>query len=368
MSTDPTAHVARVVLPCADLDAELAFFARLGFAVQAIWPADDPRTAIVAAHGLSLELTRTESTSPGVSPGVSPPTIHLACADPSAQAARWGAESRTLVAPSGARLTVVDAEPPLILPDPAPSLAVSRSDAGWVVGRAGMAYRELLPGRQGGRFIASQIRIAAGGPVSDWVHHHAIRLQLVYCHRGWVRVVYEDQGPPFVMHPGDCVLQPPHIRHRVLESSDGLEVVELACPAEHLTRSDPAVTLPTEHVRPDRVFGGQRFVRHVAAAAASRPWRFPGFSARDTGIAAATDGLADVRVVRAEPGAPPLAYAHDGELAFLFVCAGALAVDGPGVAGELAADSAIALPAGVAYRLTASEGLELLEVRVGARG
>jgi quercetin dioxygenase-like cupin family protein len=41
---------------------------------------------------------------------------------------------------------------------------------------------------------------------------------MIYCHRGWVRVVYEDQGEPFVMHPGDCVLQPPGIRHRVLEA------------------------------------------------------------------------------------------------------------------------------------------------------
>ena len=51
--------------------------------------------------------------------------------------------------------------------------------------------------------------------------------------RGWVRLVYEDQGEPFVLKAGDLVLQPPEIRHRVLESSTGLEVVEIASPAVH---------------------------------------------------------------------------------------------------------------------------------------
>src|SRR5690349_7367988 len=101
-----------------------------------------------------------------------------------------------------------------------------------------MRYRDLLPGRQGGRFIASAIRIDQGGPVPDYVHYHRVRFQLLYCVRGWVRVVYEGQGDPFVMAPGDCVLQPPRIRHRVLESSPGLEVIEVAGPAEHETLAD----------------------------------------------------------------------------------------------------------------------------------
>ena len=68
---------------------------------------------------------------------------------------------------------------------------------------------------------------------------------MIYCHRGWVRVVYEGQGEPFVMYPGDRVIQPPEIRHRVLESSDGLEVVELGCPAEHETWVDHSWNCPT---------------------------------------------------------------------------------------------------------------------------
>jgi hypothetical protein len=66
-----------------------------------------------------------------------------------------------------------------------------------------MQYRNLLPGRLGGELVASHIRIPRGGLVPDYVHWHDIRLQLIFCYKGWVRVVYEDQGPPFVMQPGD---------------------------------------------------------------------------------------------------------------------------------------------------------------------
>ena len=36
-----------------------------------------------------------------------------------------------------------------------------------------------------------------------------VGFQLIFCYRGWVEVVYEDQGAPFVLHAGDCVIQGP---------------------------------------------------------------------------------------------------------------------------------------------------------------
>ncbi|MFT5288179.1 MAG: quercetin dioxygenase-like cupin family protein [Planctomycetota bacterium] len=87
-----------------------------------------------------------------------------------------------------------------------------------------MRYRDLIPECLGSRFIASHIQIAGGGPVPDNVYFHALRFQMIFCLSGWVKLVYEDQGDPFVLRAGDCVIQPPHIRHRVLESSPGLEV------------------------------------------------------------------------------------------------------------------------------------------------
>src|SRR5262245_49822828 len=174
---------------------------------------------------------------------------------------------------------------------------------------------------------------------------------MIYCKAGWVRVVYEDQGEPFVLEAGDCVLQPPEIRHRVLEASPGLEVVELSCPAEHVTMVEHDVDLPTAARRPDRDFGGQRFVRHQATGATWQPWRWAGSEARDTGIAAATDGLASVQVVRpASDGATggagtPVTVCHDAELWFLFVLDGAVTIAAEGHPPEpLTAGGSVAVP------------------------
>ena len=46
------------------------------------------------------------------------------------------------------------------------------------------------------------------------------------------------------MEAGELVLQPPLIRHRVLESSPGLEVVEISAPALHETFADHDLKLP----------------------------------------------------------------------------------------------------------------------------
>jgi mannose-6-phosphate isomerase-like protein (cupin superfamily) len=135
----------------------------------------------------------------------------------------------------------------------------------WSIGRAGMMYRDLIPDRLGGKVIASHIRIVGGGPVDDRVHYHKVDFQLIYCLKGAIRVVYEDQGEPFWLRPGDCVLQPPEIRHRVLEAEAGSEVIEITSPAEHETWFDHELHLPTASTNPERAFSGQRFVRHQAA-------------------------------------------------------------------------------------------------------
>jgi mannose-6-phosphate isomerase-like protein (cupin superfamily) len=229
-----------------------------------------------------------------------------------------------------------------------------------------MRYRDLVPDRQGGRFVASHIHIPDGGPVPDYVHFHRVRFQLIYCHRGWVRVVYEDQGPPFVMEAGDCVLQPPRIRHRVLESSEGLEVIEIGCPAEHETVADHALTLPTATRRPEREFEGQRFVHHRASAAVWQPWTLPGFESRDLGIATATGALAGACVARrgGGPATSPM-LRHDAELLLTFVLQGELSLCCESRAGQkLGPDDCCVVPAGLAYALKdCSPELELLEVR-----
>lgn len=284
-----------------DLTEAIQYFThRLGFRLEMIIPADAPQAAIVSGQGLTLRL---------------------------------------------------EAEPMTV--------SVATDDA-WHEGRAGMQYRDLIPGRLGGRVIASHIRIPNGGPVADYVHYHRVRFQMIYCKAGWVRVVYEDQGPPFVLEAGDCVLQPPEIRHRVLEASPGLEVIEIGCPAVHETWVEHELQLPTSQVLPARQFSGQHFVRHQASTAQWTPWRVAGFEMRDTGIAAATRGLASVRVVRATTATTAVIAGHADELLFYFV------LQGEGAFAyhrqPLQAGDSRVISTGLAHTLHAQAGLEILEV------
>jgi len=359
-------RLAQVLLPCRDLAATLAFFTdRLGFKVNLIFPADSPQAAVISGHGLTLRLETADETA-------TPMTLRLLCDLSSLPKGT----PLVLIAPGGTRIELIEARQPVEVPEGRQEFVLSRmggsdgSADGWGVGRAGMQYRDLIPSRLGGRFIASHIRIPEGGPVPDYVHFHRIRFQMIYCKTGWARLVYEDQGEPFLFHAGDCVLQPPEIRHRVLEASAGLEVIEIGCPALHETFADHAMTLPTPHLLPARDFGGQRFVRHVAAEARWLPWRADGFEARDTGIAAATDGLAGVRVARPQKSAGVKAVfgPHSGEFLFLFVLAGQITLDVEGFGQHrLKANDSCVIPAAADYALETGAGSEILEVTLPAK-
>jgi quercetin dioxygenase-like cupin family protein len=175
-----------------------------------------------------------------------------------------------------------------------------------------------------------------------------------------VRVVYEDQGEPFLMHAGDLVLQPPEIRHRVLESSPGLEVVEISCPALHVTLADHDMALPNDRVDSGRSFVGQRFLRHLAA---DTPWTpLHGMEAQETAIGQATGGLAEARTFR--PGASAVAEfpPHDGELMLGFVLEGSAFLHFGGI-NKLSPGDAFVIPPGDRWSLSdASDDLRLLQV------
>jgi mannose-6-phosphate isomerase-like protein (cupin superfamily) len=347
---------AEIVLPGAALDATLAFFAGLGFRLETIFPADAPAVAVLAGHGLRLRLDGDFAGAPG--------TIRLRCRAPETLA---GGRT-TLSAPNGTRVELVAAETRLVLPTLRPRFVVSHmaDAAAWSAGRAGMEYRDLIPDRLGGRFIASHIAIAEGGAVPDYVHFHKVRFQMIFCRKGRVRVVYEDQGAPFWLEPGDCVVQPPQIRHRVLESTPGLEVVEIGCPALHETWADHAMTLPNPTIDRDRDFSGQRFHRHIASEVAPTPWREAGFARRDTGIGAATAGLAGASVIYPGGATATKTLRHEGEFLFFFVLAGAMRLEAEGH-HVLAPGDAVTIPAGMDYALSAcSADLALLEVTLPA--
>jgi quercetin dioxygenase-like cupin family protein len=284
-----------------DLNLAIDDLREQGFRLEVIYPADDPKTAVLSRAGETVRIAMPDA--PALSSG---------------------------------------------LPPFAPGFVLTHAGAAAGQGRAGMLYRDLIPSRLGGRYIASHIGIPDGGPVSDWVHYHRIALQMIYVRRGWVRVVYEDQGRPFVMNQGDLVLQPPEIRHRVLESSPGLEVVEISAPALHETFADHELKLPNG-TDPDRTFGGQRFLHHSAA---STPWTpFSGAAARETRMKEATGGIAEVRTIcsgaASEIDFPP----HEGELVFGFVLDGTACLD-HGEHFELGPADAVVIPPGEPWRLS----------------
>ena len=202
MSYDPSvAHTVEVD----DLDKAIAHYGADNYRLDMISPADDPREALLSSHEGSVRLV-----------------------------------SRNTAGATRTRVTTNE----------------------WVCGRAGMEYRDLIPDRLGGKVIASHIRLNEGGPVPDYVHYHKIAFQVIYCKQGQIRVVYEDQGEPFWLETGDLVLQPPEIRHRVLECTAGAEVIEITSPAEHETWVDHEMELPTSGIDGERLFGERRFFRH----------------------------------------------------------------------------------------------------------
>ena len=349
---------AQVLVLCAELEPNLRFWTeRLGFRIEAIFPADDPTTAMISGHGLQLRLQ--QAAHNGVQ------TIYLLCDDP----LQTGAGQGTLTAPNGLVVRLVHANPPMHLPPTEQKLVLTRATGSdtWGLGRAGLRYRDLLPERHGGAFIASHIRVLDGGPVPDYVHFHKIRFQTIFCRKGWVRVSYQGQGESFIMHAGDCVLQPPMIRHRVLESSAGAEVVEVSAPAEHITLADHGLSLPGPDLPSGHDFAGPRFVHHVAATAAWMPWRAAGFEVQDTGIGSATDGLAGVRVVRAMRAGAATQQKHNTELCFYFVLSGELTIQCDTLAETLRPDDCITIPGGMTYSLgPCSADLHMLEVTLPA--
>ncbi len=65
-------------------------------------------------------------------------------------------------------------------------------------------------------------------------HYHEVAFQLLYCLKGWIKYEFEGQGE-IVMHVGSCWLEPPKIKHTVLDYSDDCELLEVVLPADFKT-------------------------------------------------------------------------------------------------------------------------------------
>lgn len=349
-----TPILAEVLLPTKELRDDLPFFTKtLGMRLETIFPADDPSVASFSGHGLRIRIERGADVAPG--------HLRILTDDPDS----FADGARQLIAPNGTQITIAPLTPQVQQPATAHEFAVRRlrDEAPWVIGRAGMHYRDLIPTRLGGSIIASHIRIPDGGPVPDMVHYHTVGFQLIYCYKGWVDVLYEDQGDVIRLHAGDCVTQPPGIRHRVVEASPNIEVIEIGVPAEHVTTIDHDFTLPNGKGDPAREWDGQRFVHHKQNDAEWTPFRIPGFVARDTGISAGTKGVAGIQVVQPSDG-PTRPSKHTADIHFTFVMDGTmtLEVDEHGKRALEAGDAFVIPPGLVCSYQDCSKNLELLEV------
>jgi quercetin dioxygenase-like cupin family protein len=96
-------------------------------------------------------------------------------------------------------------------------------------------YRDLgIRDPTGGKAVMHVIRARGGHQAGGEWHRHAVQLQLVYVLKGWVRFEYEGVGE-VLLEPGSCVHQPPGIRHREIEHSADLELIEIVLPADFET-------------------------------------------------------------------------------------------------------------------------------------
>lgn len=348
----PKEQISQLVMHSNDLNADIQFFEQVGFRLDQIYPADNPQVAIISGNGMNIKFDQSIVKSEL--------RINILTDDESMI-------GQNLKAPNGADITFLPLSYKLESPPTQHKFEVRKleNNESWVIGRAGMLYRDLIPDRLGGSIIASHIHIPTGGPVPDMVHYHTIGFQLIFCYQGWVKLVYEDQGPPFILKAGECVTQPPEIRHRVLEASDNLEVIEIGIPSDHMTTIDHEMKLPNNKINLEREYQGQKFVRHQGHEAIWEEWHLSGLEVRNTGVDHATQNLASVHVIRANQSElESRRLKHDADILFRFIMAGNLVMEVQSK-GEitLSRGDAYVLPPGLEYMfLSYSDDLEFLEV------
>ena len=66
------------------------------------------------------------------------------------------------------------------------------------------------------------------------LHYHDVEFQMIYVLKGWIKTELEGQGA-HVMRPGTAWIQPPRLKHKVLDYSDDAEVLEIILPADFET-------------------------------------------------------------------------------------------------------------------------------------
>jgi hypothetical protein len=103
--------------------------------------------------------------------------------------------------------------------------------------RSYAAYRDLgFNAATGGMVQAHVIRFippCRPEEVSK-LHLHDVDFQMVYVLKGWIKTEFDGVGS-MVMQTGSSWIQPPRIKHKVLDYSNDCEVLEIILPADFQT-------------------------------------------------------------------------------------------------------------------------------------
>ena len=112
------------------------------------------------------------------------------------------------------------------------------NEADFEVGlRAYAKYRDLgMAKATGGMVQAHVIRFVPPCRPEDVskLHYHDVEFQMVYVLKGWVKTYMEGQGET-LMEEGSAWIQPPGIKHLIMDYSDDVELLEVILPAEFET-------------------------------------------------------------------------------------------------------------------------------------
>lgn len=128
-----SATKAQVNLSTKSLRQDLPFLTDVvGMDLDMIYPADNPQFAVLSGHGIRLQLQQAEVASGHI-------TILTDASDDFADG------QRELTSPGGLKVSIDELNPPLVLPETEHAFVVRRlaDQAPWVIGRAGMEYRDL---------------------------------------------------------------------------------------------------------------------------------------------------------------------------------------------------------------------------------
>jgi quercetin dioxygenase-like cupin family protein len=93
-----------------------------------------------------------------------------------------------------------------------------------------LGIRRATAGQAGAHVIRAE-NLPRGG---SGRHRHVLDFQMVYVLKGRVTFWYEGKGK-VAMGPGDCVYQPPGIRHELIDWSRDMELLEITMPAAFAT-------------------------------------------------------------------------------------------------------------------------------------